>query len=45
MRVGLEFQAGQRFREVARTYLASSTRAVHRLGQAQFPFFAHALPL
>jgi hypothetical protein len=44
MRVGLEFQAGQRFGEVTRTYLASSTRAVNCLGKAQFLFFAHFSP-
>jgi hypothetical protein len=41
MGVGLEFQAGQRFGEVARTYLASSTRAMDSLGEAQITFFAH----
>jgi hypothetical protein len=44
MRVGLEFQAGQRFGEVARTYLTGSTRAVHRLGKTQFSLFAHNFP-
>jgi hypothetical protein len=33
--VGPERQAGQHFSEVARTYLAGSTRAVNGLGKAQ----------
>jgi hypothetical protein len=33
--VGLEGQAGQRFGEVTRTYLASSTRAVDGLGETE----------
>jgi hypothetical protein len=39
--VGLEGQPGQRFGEVRRTYLTSSTRAVDGLGQPQLLFFGH----
>ncbi|MGD0795643.1 MAG: hypothetical protein ABR958_08710 [Dehalococcoidales bacterium] len=42
MGVGLELEAGQRLKEVARTYLTSSTRAMHCLGKAQFTLFTHA---
>jgi hypothetical protein len=43
--VGLERQAGQRFGEVARTYLAGSTRAVNGLGKAQLFFVNHPIYL
>jgi hypothetical protein len=45
MRVGLERQAGQRFSEVTRTYLAGSTRPVNGLGQAQLLFVNHPIYL
>jgi hypothetical protein len=36
--VGLELEASQRFGEVRRTYLTSSTRAVNGFGEAEFLF-------
>jgi hypothetical protein len=41
--VGLELEASQRFGEVRRTYLASSTRAVDGLGETEL-LFVHVLP-
>jgi hypothetical protein len=45
MRIGLERQASQRSSEVARTYLAGSTRAVNGLGKAQLFFVNHPIYL
>jgi hypothetical protein len=39
--VGLERESRQRFREVARTYLTSSTRAVDGLGETQLFLIRH----
>jgi hypothetical protein len=36
--VGLELEPSQRFGEVARTYLTSSTRAVDGFGETEFLF-------
>jgi hypothetical protein len=41
--VGLELEASERFGEVRRTYLASSTRAVDGLGKTEL-LFVHVLP-
>jgi hypothetical protein len=43
--VGAERQSGQRFGEVARTYLAGSTRPVDRLGETQLLFIGHDIYL
>jgi hypothetical protein len=41
--VGLELKSSQRFGEVTRTYLTSSTRAVDGFGKAEFLFLRHRL--